>query len=47
MTELNKFYQIYKLNSEFELGFCIEMQRDQILKFKPKMNEFEPNSIWI
>jgi hypothetical protein len=33
LIELDKFYQKYKLKSEFELGFHKQRQYDQIQKF--------------
>jgi hypothetical protein len=44
IIELYRLYQIYNLNSEFELGFHIQMQFDQTVKFTPKSKEFAPNS---
>jgi hypothetical protein len=44
IIELYRLYQIYNLNSEFELGIHIQMQFDQTVKFTPKSKEFAPNS---
>jgi hypothetical protein len=44
LIELDKFYQTYKLKSEFELGFHKQSQYIQILKFiQKKFLKFEPN----
>jgi hypothetical protein len=44
MNELDKFYQTYEPNIEFELGFQNHMQKVPILKFILKFHEFQPNS---
>jgi hypothetical protein len=44
LIELDKFYQTYKLETEFEFGFHKQKQKVQILKFILKFLEFEPNS---
>jgi hypothetical protein len=43
LIELDKFYQSYKLEIEFELGFNKQKQEVQILNFILKFLEFEPN----
>jgi hypothetical protein len=47
LIEVDKFYQTYELNSEFELGLHIQMQYETIPRFKPKSKGFEPNSVYI
>jgi hypothetical protein len=37
LIELDKFYQTYKLETKFELGFHKRKQKVQILKFIPKI----------
>jgi hypothetical protein len=44
LFELDKFYQTYKLETEFELGFHKQKQKVQILMFILKFLEFESNS---
>jgi hypothetical protein len=44
LIELDKFYQTYKLETEFRVGFHKKKQKVQILKFIQKLLEFEPNS---
>jgi hypothetical protein len=44
LFEVDKFYQTYKHETEFELRFHKQKQEVQILKFILKFLEFEPNS---
>jgi hypothetical protein len=44
LKELDKFYQTYKLKTEFALGFQKQKYKVQFLKFIQKVLEFKPNS---